>query len=435
MTLQRTLQVSKALGGIASRLVGHHYLGLSFDAAKHAEGLRETLGSLKGPLMKIAQFLSTIPGALPEGYGEILQTLQTNAPPMGPRFVLRRLQAELGTNWASRFESFEETPRFAASLGQVHQARHLNGEKLACKLQYPNMEMTLEADLKNFQRILAAYESWAQTLKTEAVQQEIRERLLEELDYLREAKHCRLYAHIFQGHSEISVPTVYEELTTPRLLSLSWMEGVPILELPSGFCPNALSEQLFKAWYYPFYEYGIIHADPHPGNMTVCPETGRLNLLDFGCVRIFTPAFVGSVVDLYRALLNQDQALLVHAFEGWGFQNLSKKLIEVITQWARLLYDPLLEDRVRPLQSPNRVGWEMIANLHQELKTAGQLELPREFVFMDRASVVIGSVIMRLQGQANWHRLFEEMIASLSVEKMEAKQTKALQSVGIIGLL
>ena len=175
MSWNRTFQISQAVGGIATRLLGNHYLGLSFDPQKHASILKSTLGNLKGPVMKIAQFLSTIPGAIPEEYQKILADLQVNAPPMGPRFVARRLVSELGPSWSSKFRSFEGESRFAASIGQVHQALHLNGEKLACKLQYPQMEATLEEDLKHFQRVLSFYESSSNPLQTSAIQEEIRE--------------------------------------------------------------------------------------------------------------------------------------------------------------------------------------------------------------------------------------------------------------------
>jgi predicted unusual protein kinase regulating ubiquinone biosynthesis (AarF/ABC1/UbiB family) len=145
--LRRFARTSGAVGGIAARVAGERVFGVRTNRASHAEDLKTILGGLKGPLMKVAQFLSTVPDALPAEYAAELAQLQANAPPMGWAFVRRRMSNELGPDWEKRFASFSHEAAAAASLGQVHRATLPSGEDVACKLQYPDMASTVEADL------------------------------------------------------------------------------------------------------------------------------------------------------------------------------------------------------------------------------------------------------------------------------------------------
>ncbi len=140
----RYARVSRAVGGLVARVAGQKYLGIDLDKERHAEDLKLALGGLKGPLMKVAQIMSTVPDMLPEEYIKELAQLQSNAPPMGWLFVRRRMSSELGPNWQSRFQAFEKNAAAAASLGQVHKATSLEGRELACKLQYPANGGTLQ---------------------------------------------------------------------------------------------------------------------------------------------------------------------------------------------------------------------------------------------------------------------------------------------------
>ncbi|HEY8612083.1 MAG TPA: AarF/UbiB family protein, partial [Roseomonas sp.] len=137
--IRRMARTSGAVGGIAARVAGERFLGFKTDKAAHAEDLKSILGGLKGPLMKVAQFLSTVPNALPEEYAQQLASLQANAPPMGWAFVRRRMGTELGPAWEGRFREFGREAAAAASLGQVHRATLPDGTQVACKLQYPDM--------------------------------------------------------------------------------------------------------------------------------------------------------------------------------------------------------------------------------------------------------------------------------------------------------
>src|SRR3954452_1913543 len=205
----RYARVGANIGGIDARFAGARLFGIELHRDRNAAELAVALGGLKGPIMKVAQLLATIPDALPPEYANELIKLQSQAPPMGWAFVKRRMQAELDTGWEKKFESFERHPAAAASLGQVHKARALNGSDLACKLQYSDMQSAVEADLNQLQLLLSLRKRLDPAIDTSEIAVEIAARLREELDYLREATHVALYAAMLKGEGSIRVPNVW----------------------------------------------------------------------------------------------------------------------------------------------------------------------------------------------------------------------------------
>ncbi len=400
------------------------------DLQNEAALVRVALGGLKGPLMKVGQLLAAIPDFLPREYIQELSTLQASAPPMGWPFVRRRMVAELGADWQKKFGSFEKTARHAASLGQVHYARHLDGRELACKLQYPDMSSVMDADLRQLKIILGLFERVSGAVSTDEVFIEISERLREELDYTREAQNMPLYRDALSNMTEVHVPQFVEELSTPRLLCMDWLDGEgleAVIQNRGQEDRNRIAANLFRLWYAPFYGLGALHGDPHPGNYTFCSD-GSVNLLDFGCIRIFEPELVHAVILLYRALRDNDSAQAVHAYELWGFDTPSKDLIEALNIWARFIYAPFLDDRIRSLEATNAtaLGREAASRIYQELKKIGGVELPRAFVMMDRASIGLGSVFLRLGAQVNWFTLFNEMTEDFDFQTFSCRQKKVL---------
>ncbi|MEW5728997.1 MAG: AarF/ABC1/UbiB kinase family protein [Pseudomonadota bacterium] len=434
--VRRYAQVGRAVGGLAARLGAERMLGVKLDRGRHAEELKAALGGLKGPLMKVAQILSTIPDALPQEYTLELAQLQANAPHMGWSFVKRRMAAELGADWLARFQAFEHEAASAASLGQVHRATGHDGRLLACKLQYPDMASVVEADLRQLRAIFGIYAAYDRAIDTTNIHAEIAERLREELDYERESRHMRLYARMLAGEAGVHVPEVVPELTTRRLLTMTWLEGRRILTVVDqpAEVRNQVAINMFRAWYVPFYDYGVIHGDPHLGNYTI-RDDWSVNLLDFGSIRVFQPSLVQGVIDLYKALETGDQALAVHAYESWGFANLSREAVEVLNLWARFVYAPLLENRPRAIDETNSgmYGREVAEKVHHELRRVGGVAPPREFVLMDRAAIGLGSVFLHLKAEVNWHRLFHDLVQGFDAEAMGKRQAGALAAVGLGG--
>ena len=429
--LKRYADVTTAMGGAAAKMAGKRMLGIERNAKAEAIELRGAFGNLKGPLMKVVQLLASVPEALPADFAAELSTLQTQAPPMGWPFVRRRMSAELGPDWEKKFKSFEHEAAAAASLGQVHRAWDKRGRALACKLQYPDMASAVEADLSQLKLIFSIYRRMDRAIDPSEMAEEIGARLREELDYYRVAAHMRLYRFMLKDIPSIRVPEIVDELSTGRLLTMSWESGRPILEFTKHKLAdrNRIATSLFRAWWHPFSHFGAIHGDPHLGNYAVRDDMG-LNLLDYGCVRTFDPKFVGGVIDLYHALEHGKPDLAVHAYETWGFKGLKKEIIETLNIWARFIYAPMLEDRVRSVANgvePSAYGRKEAFEVHKRLSQLGPVKPPREFVFMDRAAIGLGAVFLHLQAELNFHKLFNEEIEGFELATVAKRQKAAFK--------
>jgi predicted unusual protein kinase regulating ubiquinone biosynthesis (AarF/ABC1/UbiB family) len=433
-------KVGANVGGVAARMAGRRLFGLEAERDSEAAALAAALGGLKGPIMKVAQLLATIPEALPAGYAAALGQLQSHAPPMGWPFVRRRMAAELGPDWEAKFASFEHEAAASASLGQVHRAFGHDGRALAAKLQYPDMQSAVEADLNQLSLLFSIHARMRPAIDTSEMLKEISARLREELDYDLEARHTKLYGIIFAGDPLIRVPEVVLELSTKRLLTMTWLDGRRLLDYTERPLAerNQIARAMFRAWWYPFSHYGVIHGDPHLGNYTVFENgegrAGGINLLDYGCMRTFAPKFIQGVIDLYRGLLNDDRALVVHAYETWGFAGLSNELIDILNIWANFIYGPMLDDRVRTIaeeRSPGSYGRREAFKVHQGLRDKGPVRVPREFVFMDRAAIGLGGVFLHLNAELNFYRLFNDTIIDADLGEVARRQKEAFTAAGV----
>ena len=434
--LKRYAKVTGAVGGIAARVAGQRYLGLNLGKQEMPADLKSALGNLKGPVMKVAQILATIPDALPDEYVEELRQLQSNAPSMGRLFVKRRMSAELGKDWQNKFSSFNQEAVAAASLGQVHKAESLDGQTVACKLQYPDMNSAVEADLKQLRLAMSIYQRYDNAINASEIYKELSARIREELDYVREGRNMALYRLMLSNEDTVHVPDLVDTASTDRLLTMTWLDGVPILDFiknnPQLEMRNRVAQNMFRAWYVPFYLFGIIHGDPHLGNYSIRPN-GDINLLDFGCIRVFPPTFVKGVIDLYKGLRDGDEELAVDAYRTWGFENLDRETIDVLNHWARFVYSPLMEDKVRRIQETNSgvYGKEVVEKVHKELRRLNGVKPPREFVLMDRAAIGLGSVFLHLNAEVNWYSIFQELISDFESSEVAKRQNDALNAAQV----
>ena len=249
-------------------------------------------------------------------------------------------------------------------------------------------------------------------------------------------QNLKLYRFMLKGEHRVIMPGYYPELSSERALTMSWIEGQKLMSWletkPSQKARNKVAMNMFRAWYVPFYYYGVIHGDPHLGNYSIDDDL-NINLMDFGSIRIFRPEFVAGVIELYRALSYQDDDLAYQAYAKWGFHGLDDEAIAVLNMWAGFIYAPLLSDEVRPIQQMRggSQGRERAGRVHQELKRIGGIKPPREFVLMDRAAVGLGSVFMHLKAEVNWHRLFHDLIKDFDIAKLGHRQNEVCTAAGL----
>ncbi len=255
----------------------------------------------------------------------------------------------------------------------------------------------------------------------------------------------RLYGVALRQEPLVRVPEPVDDLSTRRLLTMTWLDGQPLLSFLDHSLEdrNRIATALFRAWWDPFAHFGIIHGDPHLGNYTVfeeAPAKGRkprpagINLLDFGCIRIFSPTFVGGVVDLFHGFREDNRQLIVRAYERWGFKGLTDDIIDALNIWARFIYSPLLDDRVRTIADgvkPQEYGRREVWKVKQALRSIKPITVPREFVLMDRAAIGLGSVMLHLRAELNFHRIFAETIDAFDIETLAKRQAKALKATGL----
>jgi predicted unusual protein kinase regulating ubiquinone biosynthesis (AarF/ABC1/UbiB family) len=302
------------------------------------------------------------------------------------------------------------------------------------------MQSAVEADLSQLQLLMSLRKRFDPAIDATEIAVEIGARLREELDYVREAKHVALYRHVLKDAPAIRVPKIFPELSTGRLLTMEWMHGSKLLDHKGASLEvrNRLATAMFTAWWFPFSRFGVIHGDPHLGNYSVFDDAngnpGGINLLDYGCIRIFPPSFVEGVVDLYRGLHAGDDDRVVHAYETWGFKRLSRELIDSLNIWARFIYGPLLDDRVRTVADgvkPSQYGRKEAFTVHQALKKHGPVMVPREFVFMDRAAIGLGAVFLHLNAELNFYKLFNEAIERFDIDQVAKRQREALDLAGL----
>jgi predicted unusual protein kinase regulating ubiquinone biosynthesis (AarF/ABC1/UbiB family) len=442
--MRRMVRTSGAVGGVAARVAGERFLGIKADKNAHAESLKQVLGGLKGPLMKVAQFLATVPEALPEEYAQELATLQSNAPPMGAPFVRRRMQSELGPGLAVALQDLRDRGGGGGrASGQVHRATLPDGRDVACKLQYPDMPSVVEADLRQLKLALSLYRRMDNTLDNEEAYNELATRLREELGLHAGGVACAALSQHAARHARRrragAGAGADDEAPADDVLAAGPADPAPARGRPPAEERVAYAKALFRAWYVPFYRYGVIHGDPHLGNYAVREDADPevrfgVNLLDFGVIRVFPPSFVTGVILLYEAVRDGDMEKAAEAYRIWGFRNLTKEQMDILTVWAKFLYEPLVEDRVRtitPLDDP-MYGRRIAMQVHEGLKKTGNtVRVPREFPLMDRAAIGLGSVFYRLRAQANWHRMFMELVEDFDEAAIAARQAAALTAAGV----
>ncbi|MDQ4145254.1 MAG: AarF/ABC1/UbiB kinase family protein [Actinomycetota bacterium] len=424
--VERGAKLAGQTGKSAARFVGTRFKTFAAPqrANEYLEGfhnqtakqLVEMLGEMKGAAMKLGQLASfyefAAPGEYMETYRDALTMLQNHAPPMDPEASKAVIEEEFGKPVDKLFATFDDEAVASASIGQVHRATLPSGEEVAVKVQYPGVDQAVKADLKNVSAMTKLAVAVAPNLDPKEVANEVKERVLEELDYRREAKNQAKFADLFRDHPFIVVPKVYEDLCKTRVIVQEFVHGEPFVdsfEWPQKK-KDELAEVLFRFFYGSLNRFQFFSADPHPGNYLLLPK-GKVAFLDYGLVRTIDPGTLGHLLEITQALIVDDKERGRRALEGIGILNRRTPEIDAVWHHLMAMNKPILEDRQFTIDLPlvqeiGSAGFDPRTEAFQTLRKVG---IPAIMVTFNRMSFGVASLLGRLGATANWQAIAREL--------------------------
>lgn len=381
---------------------------------KTAEAVAEALGNMKGALMKLGQMASYLDQGLPEHVRGALADLRQDAPPMSPELAAGVVTEELGRPPEEVFADWDPVPVASASIGQVHHAVTHDGREVAVKVQYPGVDDAIRADLANVDLLFTATGMLFPGLDPEALVDELKARLVEELDYTLEADNQRLFAAYYEGHPFITVPAVLDELSTRRVLTTEWAPGMRFDELAAWSQEerNFAGEAIYRFVFGSLYRLHAFNGDPHPGNYLFSPG-GRVTFLDFGLVKRFTAEEVKVFHDMIDTMvLDHDPAAFRRVIEGVGLLRAGEPFSDQeVEDYFGHFYEFVLEDRVTTIDEAYasetvRQVFDLTGPHGDIMKAAN---VPPSFVIIQRINLGLYAVLGELRATANWRRIAEEI--------------------------
>ena len=311
------LGFGKRVGGKSAEMVAAEL------QARTAEQMFKVLGELKGGAMKLGQAMSIFEAALPEDfagpYRAALTKLQDAAPPLPAEAIHKILTDELGVDWRTKFLEFADQPAAAASIGQVHKATWHDGRVVAVKVQYPGADKALISDLNQMARMGKLFASWIPGLDIKPLLDELRDRAVDELDYLHESQNQRAFAIAYEGDSEFVIPHVL--VAAPHVLVSEWIDGTALSTIIKD---GSQAERDAAGVLYERFllsgpsRAGLLHADPHPGNFRITPD-GRLGVLDFGACASLPDGLPSAMGSLLRIAQLGDAQTVIEGLRAEGF--------------------------------------------------------------------------------------------------------------------
>jgi predicted unusual protein kinase regulating ubiquinone biosynthesis (AarF/ABC1/UbiB family) len=370
-----------------------------------ARKLVARMGHLKGLVMKAGQIASYMPGTLPPAAQEVMAERQAHSTPMAFAKLDDVVHAELGARARERFDDFDERPFAAASIGQVHRARH-RGEAVAVKIQYPGIEDAIRSDLKMV-GVIARLSSIGSPLDGAALAAELRDRLVEECDYEREAASQALFARLLASIDGARVPRVIGERSARRVLTTSLADGTRLADVPPALRDRA-ALVIYRACFELIFRRAIFNADPHPGNYLVGAD-GGVTFLDFGCVRQFDVEMIRRWRAMARAILDGDRAGFREGFTALGFVG-KEKGFDWDYQWdaMRFLYRPYLEPDFR---YDARFVADSFGVLMFDNPNRFRIAMPPAWLFLNRLQWGLNAVLAQLGASGPWRAAIEDILA------------------------
>ena len=380
-------------------------------ALRTAQDVADTLGTMKGVLMKIGQLASYVDDGLAPPARRVLSRLQDSVPPMSAELAAGVIEAELGAAPERVFKEWDPLPIAAASIGQVHRAITADGQAVAVKVQYPGIAETIAADLGNVALIRSLLKMAVPSQDVTALIEELQERISEELDYVREAENQRLFAAYFDGHPTAHVPKIIDELSTARVITSELAAGARFGEM-LGWPQeekDLAAETIYRFTFRSLYGLRAFNGDPHPGNYLFEPG-GRVTFLDFGLVKRFTPGELDPLMRMIETLcLRDDSEGFRRAMEEAGFLTRDAPIgtDEVVAHMA-LFYDSIRERGPRTMTGEYSSA---LARRYVDFKNplAAYAKIPRSYVILQRINLGLFAILGDMNATADWRGLSEEI--------------------------
>jgi predicted unusual protein kinase regulating ubiquinone biosynthesis (AarF/ABC1/UbiB family) len=387
---------------------------------KNAIRIKEILGQLKGVPMKIGQMVSLHEQLLPEEIVRVLKTLQQNAPAVPFDEILEMVKQELGDRFAY-IKHIDETPLAAASIGQVHRALLVNGVEIALKIQYPGIDDVIRADLKNLKGLLKLLFSMFSRMDMEPVWQELKARLMEELDYEKEAESMKRMADLFADDDRIIVPKVIEEVTTRHILGMELVLGISPDKVSENRYPQALkntwAESMVRLILKGLFHFRFLHADPNIANFAFL-EDSRLIVYDFGCMKEVPEVLCQGYIRLVSAFLNHEYPKIPIILESMGVHKANGDLIpwQMIADFADVLqvfFDP---DTHYTFGEDENVYAKFYDLGNKYISESMSIVFPKDIIFIDRTFGGHFGNLCRLNARADWRAILLAHMSPAVVE-------------------
>jgi len=414
----KTGRIAASLGRRAASAAVRRRLGMDDHDANEAtadafERLAGEMDQMKGLVLKVGQMVSYLDGAMPERGQRVLRRLQREAAPMPYERVREQIVAHLGGEPDDLFERFDRQPAAAASIGQVHRAR-FDGREVAVKVQYPGMLDTLDTDLTNLRR-MGALASLGMATSGKQLAEELRQRMLEECDYEREARNQAHFRRLLADEDRVVVPQVVAERSGPAVLTMEWLQGegfYAFRERASQADKDRVGQVLFEVAFRSIFAHGAFNGDPHPGNVLVLPD-GRVGLLDWGCVRYFTADFVSAWKNIAGIMLRDERERFPEAFSHMGFTAPGRIDWDAQYESIRYLYEPMIDPEFRFSQDYVGRSWDVLLWDNPNLR---RIRLGPEWLLIQRLQWGLYSVLALLEAGGRFDQAFARWLDAPTVE-------------------
>ena len=420
---QRGAQVAKLSAATGAKFIAARLRGLVDSGADQrfhaetAERIVALLGSMKGAAMKLGQIASfvdlDVDPEVQAVYHEVLSDLQDAAPPVDPEVIAGVIEQEYGAPLTVAFARWDPQPIASASIGQVHRAQLPDGTEVVTKVQYPGVAEAVQSDLANAEAFAPLGKMISPHMKMRPLIEELRERLLDELDYQREATYQQAFFERYDGHPFIRIPRIYTDYCRPRVLVSDYVEGLDfdqMLASASEASRQRYGEIIYRFIFGSLNRFRLFNADPHPGNY-LFPGDGSVAFLDFGSVKMFRRQTRELLLEQLDAVIAGDAQRLVEGLRKAGFLPGSVPDPQKLLNWFRVVNEPVLSDRVfrytpefarevtRVLSDPRRGYVDLMRKLN----------LPPDYLLLNRIHWGVNSILGRLRATANWRRILLDL--------------------------